>query len=51
MKIYSNNWTREIFIVNKIYNNNNSITCKVEHLKGEEMIGSFYEYELLKSSL
>lgn len=47
---YSNNWSREIFIVNKI-NETNPVTYKLKDLNGEDIIGSFYEYELKKTAL
>jgi len=43
------NWTIEIFKVKEILNTN-PITYKIEDLKGEEIKGSFYEYEFNKVS-
>ena len=43
---YTENWSREIFVIDsvlKIY----SWTYKIKDLKGEKVIGSFYEKELL----
>lgn len=45
---YSNNWTREIFIVNEILNTN-PITYKIIDLNNEEIVGSFYNEELQKT--
>lgn len=45
---YSNNWTREIFIVNEILNTN-PITYKIIDLNNEEIEGSFYNEELQKT--
>jgi len=45
---YSNNWTKEIFIVNEILNTN-PITYKIIDLNNEEIIGSFYNQELQKT--
>ena len=49
-KGYSPNWSREIFIVNKI---NDTVPYKynLKDLNGEEIIGSFYDKELQKSIL
>ena len=49
-KGYTPNWSREIFIVNKI---NDTLPYKhnIKDLNGEEIIGSFYDRELQKSIL
>lgn len=47
---YKNNWTREIFIISKI-SYTFPITYKLKDLNGEEITGSFYEYELQKTIL
>ena len=49
-KGYTPNWSREIFIVNKI-NDTVPYTCIIKDLNGEEIIGSFYDRELQKSIL
>ena len=49
-KGYTPNWSKEIFIVNKI-NNTVLYTCNLKDLNNEEIIGSFYERELQKSKL
>ena len=47
---YRENWTKEIFIVDKIVYTE-PLTYKLRALDGEEIIGSFYRKELLKSAL
>ena len=49
-KGYTPNWSKEIFIVNKI---NDTVPCtyNIKDLDGEEIIGSFYDRELQKSIL
>ena len=47
---YTPNWSKEIFIVDKI-NDTVPYTCKLKDLNGEEIIGSFYDRELQKSML
>lgn len=47
---YKSNWTKEIFLVDKIVFTQ-PITYKLRALDGEEIIGSFYRKELLKTSL
>ena len=47
-KGYERNWTSEIFVVDKVLDTN-PITYKIKDLKGEEIIGSFYENELQKT--
>ena len=44
------NWSREIFIIDSILKNN-PWTCKIEDLNLEKIIGSFYEKELSLSIL
>ena len=44
------NWSREIFIINKI-NNTVPYTYNLKDLNGEEIIGSFYDRELQKTKL
>ena len=47
-KGYTSNWTEEIFTVDKIQYTN-PITYKIKDLNNEEIQGSFYEPELLKT--
>ena len=47
---YKNNWSREIFVVSQI-NNTNPVTYNIKDLNDEDIIGSFYDYELKISSL
>ena len=49
-KGYTPNWSREIFIVNKI-NDTVPYTYNIKDLNGEEIIGSFYDRELQTSIL
>ena len=49
-KGYMPNWSREIFIVNKI-NDTVPYTYNIKDLNGEKIIGSFYDRELQKSIL
>ena len=49
-KGYTPNWSREIFIVNKI-NDTLPYTNNVKDLNEEEIIGSFYDRELQKTKL
>ena len=49
-KGYTPNWSREIFIVNKI-NDTVPYTYNLKDLNEEEIIGSFYDRELQKSIL
>ena len=49
-KGYTPNWSREIFIVNKI-NDTVPYTYNIKDLNDEEVIGSFYDKELQKSIL
>ena len=45
---YKNKWTREIFIVDKIFYTN-PITYSIKAEDGEEILGKFYNQELLKT--
>ena len=49
-KGYTSNWSREIFIVNKI-NDTVPYTYNLKDLNDEEIIGSFYDRELQKTKL
>ena len=49
-KGYTPNWSKEIFIVDKI-NDTVPYTYNIKDLNGEEFIGSFYDRELQKSIL
>ena len=49
-KGYTPNWSKEIFIVNKI-NDIVAYTYKLKDLNDEEIIGSFYDRELQKTKL
>ena len=49
-KGYTENWSREIFIIDSVLKTN-SWTYKIKYLKGEKIIISFYEKELLLSIL
>ena len=49
-KGYTPNWSREIFIVNKI-NDTVPYTYNLKDLNDEEIIGSFYDRELQKTKL
>ena len=49
-KGYTPNWSREIFIVNKI-NDTVPYTYNLKDLNGEEIMGSFYDRELQKTKL
>ena len=49
-KGYTPNWSREIFIVNKI-NDTVPYTYNIKDLIDKEIIGSFYDRELQKSIL
>ena len=49
-KVYTPNWRKEIFIVNKI-NDTVPYTCNIKDLHDEEIIGSFYDRELQKTKL
>ena len=50
IKGYTENWSREIFIINSVLKTN-FWTYKTKDLNGEKIIGSFYERELLLSIL
>ena len=49
-KGYNPNWSKEIFIINKI-NDTVPYTYNLKDLNGEEIIGSFYDRELQKTKL
>ena len=49
-KGYTPNWSREIFIINKI-NDTVPYTYNLKDLNGEEIIGTFYDRELQKTKL
>ena len=49
-KGYTPNWSREIFIINKM-NDTVPYTYNFKDLSGEEIIGSFYNRELQKTKL
>ena len=49
-KVYTPNWSSEIFIVDKI-NDTVPYTCNLKDLNDEEIIGSFYDKELQKTKL
>ena len=49
-KGYTPNWSKEIFIVNKI-NDTVPYTYNLKDLNGEEIIGGFYDRELQKTKL
>ena len=48
-KGYKQNWTEEIFVVDKIQFTN-PVTYKIKDLSGEEILGTFYEPELSRAS-
>ena len=47
-KGYTPNYTREIFVISEVQYTN-PITYRIKDLNGEEIMGSFYEKELLKT--
>ena len=49
-KGYTPNWSREIFVINKI-NDTVPYTYNLKDLNDEEIIGSFYDRELQKTNL
>ena len=49
-KGYTPNWSKEIFLVNKI-NYTVPYTYNIKDLNDEEIIGSFYDRELQKTKL
>ena len=49
-KGYTSNWSREIFVINKI-NDTVPYTYNLKDLNDEEIIGSFYDRELQKTIL
>ena len=48
-KGYTPNWSKEIFVVNKI-KNTVPWTYELKDLNGEDIIGSFYDRELQKTA-
>ena len=49
-KGYTPNWSKEIFVINKI-NDTGPCTYSRKDLNGEEIIGGFYDRELQKTKL
>ena len=49
-KGYTSNWSREIFVINKI-NDIIPYTYNLKDLNGDEIIGRFYDRELQKTKL
>ena len=49
-KVYTRNWSKEIFIVDKI-NDTVPYTYNLKDLNDEEIIGSFYDRKLQKTKL
>ena len=49
-KVYAPNWSKEVFIVDKI-NDTVPYTYNLKDLNDEEIIGSFYDKELQKTIL
>ncbi|MBP1527587.1 MAG: hypothetical protein H9Q66_06695 [Spiroplasma ixodetis] len=45
---YKNNWTKEIFVIDKVFYTN-PITYSIKAEDGEEILGKFYNQELLKT--
>ena len=48
-KLYSPNWPKEVFVINKI-KNTVPWTYVINDLNGKKMTGSFYEKELQKNN-
>ena len=48
-KGYNPNWSEEVFVISKI---KNTVPCTyvISDLKGEEIVGTFYEKELQKTN-
>ena len=48
-KGYTPNWSEEVFVISKI---KNTVPCTyvISDLKGEEIVGTFYEKELQKAN-
>ena len=48
-KGYTPNWSEEVFVISKI---KNTVPCTyvISDLKGEEIVGTFYEKELQKTN-
>ena len=49
-KGYTPNWSEEVFIIKKV-KNTGSWTYVIKDLNGEEILGTFYERELQKTTL
>ena len=49
LKVYTQNWSEEVFVVSKIKNTVSS-TCVISDLNIEKIAGSFHEKELQKTS-
>ena len=49
LKVYTQNWSEEVFVVSKIKNTVSS-TCVISDLSVEKIAGSFHEKELQKTS-
>ena len=49
-KVYTPNWSREIFVINKI-NDTVPWTYSLKDLNDEEILGSFYDRELQQTKL
>ena len=45
-KGHTENWTREIFIIDSGFNNNPQ-TCTIKHLNAEKVLGSYVEKAML----
>jgi hypothetical protein len=43
------NWTKELFVVDKVLRTN-PITYKIKDMNGEEIIGSFYNQQLQRTA-
>ena len=50
-KGYTEKWSRETFIIDSVLKTNPWTYKIIKDLKGEKIIGSFYEKELLRSKL
>ena len=48
-KGYMPNWSEEVFVIKKV-KNTVPWTCVINHLNGEEIMGTFYEKELQKTN-
>ena len=49
-KVYTPNWSKEIFVINKI-SDTVPWTYRLKDLNGQEILGSFYDRELQKTKL